>query len=64
MNFKTPLVFVHLKDTYFCHLEKEKQTKEFLFEKLAVQKKQGLIAPTTFAGTLSKKLFGIKKTKL
>jgi glycosyltransferase involved in cell wall biosynthesis len=62
MNFKTPLVIrFHGSDTYFCHLEKRKQKlKNFWFEKLAVQKASAFIAPTTFAGTLSQKLFGIK----
>jgi glycosyltransferase involved in cell wall biosynthesis len=41
-------------------LEKRKQKlKNFWFEKIAVQNAQAFIAPTTFAGALSVKLFGI-----
>jgi glycosyltransferase involved in cell wall biosynthesis len=62
MNFRIPLVIrFHGSDTYFCHLEKRKQKrKNFWFEKLAIQKAKAYIAPTTFAGDVSKKLFGIK----
>lgn len=62
MNLKAPLVIrFHGSDTYFCHLEHRKQKlKNFWFEKLAIRKAQAFIAPTSFAGELSKKLFGIK----
>jgi glycosyltransferase involved in cell wall biosynthesis len=62
MNFKVPLVIrFHGSDTYFCHLEKRHQKlKNFWFEKSAVQKAKAFIAPTTFAGDISRKLFGIK----
>ena len=62
MSFRIPLVIrFHGSDTYFCHLEKRYQKwKNFWFEKLAVQGAKAFIAPTTFAGALSKKLFGIK----
>jgi glycosyltransferase involved in cell wall biosynthesis len=62
MNFKIPLVIrFHGSDTYFCHLEKRHQKlKNFWFEKLATQKAKAFIAPTTFAGAVSQKLFGIK----
>lgn len=62
MNLKAPLVIrFHGSDTYFCHLEKRKQKlKNFWFEKLAVSKATAFIAPTDFAGGLSKQLFGIK----
>ena len=61
MNFRIPLVIrFHGSDTYFCHLEKRKQKfKNFWFEKWAIQKAKAFIAPTTFAGEVSKKLFGI-----
>jgi L-malate glycosyltransferase len=61
MRFKVPLVIrFHGSDTYFCYLEKRNQKlKNFWFEKIAVQNAQGYIAPTTFAGNLSAKLFGI-----
>lgn len=62
MNLKAPLVIrFHGSDTYFCHLEQRKQKfKNFCFEKLAVNNAQAFIAPTCFAGELSKKLFNIK----
>ncbi len=66
MNLKAPLVIrFHGSDTYFCHLEQRKQKlKNFWFEKLAINKAQTFIAPTHFAGELSKKLFGIKNKKI
>jgi len=62
MHFKIPLVIrFHGSDTYFCHLENRKQKlKNFWFEKLAINKAQVFIAPTTFAGEVSKRLFKIK----
>jgi glycosyltransferase involved in cell wall biosynthesis len=62
MRLKAPLVIrFHGSDTYFCHLEKRHQkAKNFWFEKLAVQKAKAFIAPTTYAGAVSKRLFGIK----
>jgi glycosyltransferase involved in cell wall biosynthesis len=61
MNFKVPLVIrFHGSDTYFCHLENRHQKwKHFWFEKLAIQGAKAFIAPTTFAGAVSQKLFGI-----
>lgn len=66
MKFKIPLVIrFHGSDTYFCHLEKRKQKlKNFWFEKLAIQKAKAFIAPTTFAGNLSQKLFGLQNKKI
>ena len=66
MKFKIPLVIrFHGSDTYFCHLEKRKQKlKNFWFEKLAIQKAKAFIAPTTFAGKLSQKLFGLQDKKI
>ena len=66
MRFKIPLVIrFHGSDTYFCHLEKRKQKlKNFWFEKLALQKAKAFIAPTTFAGNLSQKLFGLQDKKI
>lgn len=66
MHLKAPLIIrFHGSDTYFCHLEKRKQKlKNFWFEKLALQKATAFIAPTTFAGTLSKELFGITNKKI
>lgn len=66
MKFKIPLVIrFHGSDTYFCHLEQRPQKiKNFWFEKIAVLGADAFIAPTTFAGTLSKKLFKIKSKKI
>jgi len=62
MKFRIPLVIrFHGSDTYFCHLENRHQKgKNFWFEKLAIQNAKAFIAPTTFAGAVSQKLFGIK----
>lgn len=62
MSFKIPLVIrLHGSDTYFCHIEKRYQkVKNFWFEKLAIIGAKAFIAPTTFAGAVSQKLFGIK----
>ncbi|RKS89664.1 glycosyltransferase involved in cell wall biosynthesis [Flavobacterium limicola] len=62
MNLKVPLVIrFHGSDAYFCHLENRKQKlKNYWFEKLAFQKAKAFIAPTTFAGQLSQKIFNIK----
>jgi glycosyltransferase involved in cell wall biosynthesis len=66
MNLKAPLLIrFHGSDTYFCYLEQRKQKlKNYWFEKLAINKAQAFIAPTRFAGELSKKLFGIKYKKI
>lgn len=62
MKFSIPVVMrFHGSDSYFCHLEKRKQKfKNYAFEYLAVRKANAYIAPTTFAGTLSKKIFRIE----
>ncbi|MBZ4041939.1 glycosyltransferase family 4 protein [Flavobacterium hibisci] len=66
MNFKIPLVIrFHGSDSYFCHLENRKQKcKNFLFEKLAVNSAKAYIAPTAFAGQISKRLFKIKRKEI
>ncbi|MBU2952140.1 glycosyltransferase family 4 protein [Tamlana agarivorans] len=62
MRFSVPLVMrFHGSDTYFCHLEERPQKKKNkFFEQFAVRGSQAYIAPTTFAGEQSKKLFEIK----
>lgn len=62
MCLKAPLVIrFHGSDTYFCHIEKRHQKlKNFWFEKLATNRAKAFIAPTTYAGKVSQKLFGIK----
>ncbi|CAH0334907.1 Alpha-maltose-1-phosphate synthase [Flavobacterium sp. CECT 9288] len=66
MNLKVPLVIrFHGSDTYFCHLEQRKQKwKNYWFEKLAVNKAMAYIAPTTYAGKVSKELFHIKGKRI
>ena len=66
MNFRIPLVIrFHGSDTYFCHLENRKQKrKNFWFEKIAISKATAFIAPTDFAGQLSKKLFKINDKEI
>lgn len=66
MKFKIPLVIrFHGSDTYFCHLEQRQQKwKNFFFEKLAILGADAFIAPTTFTGELSEKLFNIKNKKI
>ena len=61
MRLKAPLVIrFHGSDTYFCHIEKRHQKlKNYWFEKLAVRNAHAFIAPTAYAGNVSKKLFGI-----
>lgn len=63
MNLKAPLVIrLHGSDAYFCNLEKRKQKfKNFWFEKLGISKADAIVAPTTFAGILTKEIFKIKK---
>ncbi|WP_281633867.1 glycosyltransferase family 4 protein [Flavobacterium luteolum] len=66
MHFKIPLIIrFHGSDAYFCHLENRKQKlKNFWFEKLAINQADAFIAPTSFAGEVSKKLFKIKKKEI
>ncbi|MWB94523.1 glycosyltransferase [Flavobacterium sp. GA093] len=66
MNFKIPLVIrFHGSDTYFCHLENRSQKfKNYWFEKLAINKAKAFIAPTAFAGNVSKNLFKIKNKEI
>lgn len=63
MSLKAPVVLrLHGSDAYFCHLEGRKQKrKNFWFEKIAMLQAKAFVAPTDFAGTLTKELFGIKK---
>jgi L-malate glycosyltransferase len=66
MNLKTPLVIrFHGSDTYFCTLEKRKQKlKNFWFEKLGIQKATAFIAPTSFAGKMTKEIFNIQNKEI
>ncbi len=66
MRLKAPLIIrFHGSDTYFCHLENRKQKfKNFWFEKLALQSAKAFIAPTSFAGELTRQLFKIENQKI
>ncbi len=66
MKLKKPLVIrFHGSDTYFCHIEGRLQKKKnAYFEKQAVKKAIGFIAPTTFAGEESMRLFNLPLSKL
>lgn len=66
MSFKVPLVIrFHGSDAYFCKLENRKQKfKNFVFEKKALKKASAFIAPTTYAGLETQKIFGLDKNKI
>lgn len=66
MNLKVPLAIrFHGSDTYFCTLENRKQKwKNRFFEHNAIHKAKAYIAPTTYAGYESAKLFNIDPKKL
>ena len=61
MKLNVPLVIrFHGSDTYFCNLDGRKQKwKNKWFESNAVKRASAFIAPTTFAGTESARLFNI-----
>jgi len=66
MRFKVPLVIrFHGSDAYFCKLDGRKQKfKNFVFEKLALQKAKAYITPTTYAGDETAKIFGLNRNKI
>lgn len=66
MRFKAPLIIrFHGSDAYFCKLEKRKQKfKNYVFEKLALKNAKAFIAPTTFAGKETRKIFSLNKNKI
>lgn len=66
MRLKAPLVIrFHGSDTYFCQLEGRKQKwKNRFFEKNAIGKAVAYIAPTTYAGRESARLFGVPESKV
>ncbi|GLB52053.1 glycoside hydrolase [Neptunitalea chrysea] len=63
MKFPIPLVIrFHGSDTYFCHIEGRKQKwKNKFFERVAVSGADAFIAPTAYAGKVSKELFKVTK---
>lgn len=66
MKFKVPLVIrFHGSDAYFCKLDNRKQKfKNFVFEKKALKGASAFIAPTTYAGLETQKIFGLDKNKI
>ncbi|MFC4636297.1 glycosyltransferase family 4 protein [Dokdonia ponticola] len=66
MNFKIPLVIrFHGSDTYFCNLEgRAQKAKNKFLEKQALKIADHYIAPTTYAGTETAKLFGIHSKRV
>jgi len=66
MSLRVPLIIrFHGSDAYFCKLENRKQkSKNFWFEKLGIQKAKAFIAPTTFAGKLTKEIFNIQNREI
>lgn len=63
MKFEIPLIIrLHGSDAYFCKLDGRKQKfKNYLFEKFAIKNADAFIAPTTYAGEVSKEIFNINK---
>ncbi|HEU4496840.1 MAG TPA: glycosyltransferase family 4 protein [Flavobacterium sp.] len=66
MHLKAPLIIrFHGSDAYFCRLEGRKQKlKNYLFEKTAFKKAKAFIAPTRFAGNLTKEIFRLDSRKI
>ncbi|WP_044398993.1 glycosyltransferase family 4 protein [Lacinutrix sp. Hel_I_90] len=66
MRFRVPLVIrFHGSDAYFCKLDNRRQKfKNFVFEKIALKGGQAYIAPTTFAGAETQKIFGLNINKI
>ncbi|NNC44891.1 MAG: glycosyltransferase family 4 protein, partial [Winogradskyella sp.] len=66
MTFRVPLVIrFHGSDAYFCKLEGRKQKwKNYFFEKKAIKGAAAYIAPTSYAGSVTQEIFGIKKEKI
>ncbi len=66
MRFTVPLVIrFHGSDAYFCKLDGRRQKfKNFIFEKKALKMATAYIAPTTYAGVETQKIFGLDKNKI
>ena len=65
-KFRVPLVIrFHGSDAYFCKLDGRKQKfKNFMFEKLALKNATAYVAPTTYAGLETQKIFELNKSKI
>ncbi len=66
MKFKVPLVMrFHGSDAYFCKLDNRKQKfKNYWFEKSALKSATAFIAPTSYAGEETSKIFGLDVNKV
>lgn len=66
IKLKAPLVIrFHGSDAYFCKLDGRKQKfKNFMFEKLALNSAKAYIAPTSYAGEETAKIFGLDRKKI
>ncbi|MCK0109037.1 glycosyltransferase family 4 protein [Flavobacteriaceae bacterium S0825] len=64
MKFSVPLVIrLNGSDGYFCKLDKRKQKfKNFVFEKTALKNADKIVSVSTFTGTMTKKIFGLKNS--
>lgn len=62
MKFSVPLVIrLNGSDAYFCKLDDRKQKfKNFIFEKIALKNACKIVSVSTFTGTITKKIFGLK----
>lgn len=66
MKFKVPMVIrFHGSDAYFCMLDGRKQKfKNRWFESSALKRATAFVAPTSYAGEESRKLFNLDKSKI
>ena len=66
MRFRIPLVIrFHGSDAYFCMLDGRKQKfKNRWFESLALKRAKAYIAPTTYAGEETAKIFNLDRKKI
>ncbi|WP_338359653.1 glycosyltransferase family 4 protein [Yeosuana marina] len=64
MKFSVPLVIrLNGSDGYFCKLDNRKQKlKNFVFEKTALKNADEIVSVSTFTGTITKKIFGLKNS--
>ena len=62
MKFSVPLVIrLNGSDGYFCKLDNRKQKfKNYVFEKTALKNADKIVSVSTFTGTITKKIFGLK----
>ncbi|WP_235817843.1 glycosyltransferase family 4 protein [Formosa haliotis] len=66
MRFKVPLVIrLHGSDAYFCKLEgRQQRLKNKWFERLGLRSAKAYIAPSSFAGMQTQRLFNLDRNKI